>query len=70
MDPLEALSAMAETAPDSRPDDPPPSEPKASQPAPQAAKPEAKPQEPSKDEFYQDPLIKKALTMFEAKIKS
>ena len=68
MDPLEALSAMAETAPDSRPDDPPPPEPRAA--APEAAKPEAQPAEPSKDEFYQDPLIKKALTMFEAKIKS
>ncbi|MBK1826108.1 DNA polymerase III subunit gamma/tau [Haloferula rosea] len=71
VDPLEALSAMAETAPDSRPDDPPPApQPQPEPSAPEPAKEEPAAAETAKDDFYQDPLIQKALSMFEAKIKS
>ncbi|MGB1129793.1 MAG: hypothetical protein ACPG4K_07070, partial [Haloferula sp.] len=70
VDPLDALSAMAETAPESRPDDPPPPAPVAAEPAPAPTEEEPKPEEAAKDDFYQDPLIQKALAMFEAKIKA
>ena len=70
VDPLDALSAMAETAPESRPDDPPTLQPEPKAAAPEPAKEQATPAEPEKDDFYEDPLIQKALTMFEAKIKS
>jgi len=62
-DALAGLDDLIETAPDTAPEP---------EPAP-APKPEPSPEpaaeEPAEDDFYQDPLIQKALEMFEAKLR-
>ena len=70
-DPFDKLAAMAETAPESRPDDPPPPPPKEA-PAPVEAPPKPDKPDPkaAQEAFYQDPLIQKALEIFEGTIKA
>ncbi len=62
---IDGLDAMIASAPEESAEPAPPPQAK-SEPAPEPPKEEPKPVD---DDFYQDPLIQKALDMFEAKIR-
>ncbi|BCX50313.1 hypothetical protein HAHE_42210 [Haloferula helveola] len=64
---IDGLDALIESAPDVPVEPIAAPQPKAAAPAPEPEP--AKEQKPEEDDFYQDPLIQKALEMFEAQIR-